>query len=851
MNNLQNTPENMIRTINNLITTNERQTQGVTSGYNITNPSLTTSRGEIIKDKNNRVYNINNKGVATYFPSANVYDATSGQRGVLGTGDFSRDSKAMPKVSFPLNPGAVGYDKNSKLYLNRNIRRGQSTGDEMKNIFAGVKTPIKFEYKGCSMLPTDNQYKLNTGGPVSLKQCYYNALERGLSYFGLGNVNSDTAMGTCYAGNISILDKPWQNTGTPIWSIDLRKDFGYQGKDLQGIVLGRNTNVYFSLNGINTDSKYNFYELCKSGKLPNADPVNADAFNDPVSTKWGIRALFLSKGNLYIFYLPQGVSYTVDMRDNPENYPEYIAYSSGTSGKDLKVGWTWKDIATGHQNNRLFTHGGRLDSLKIGQSIYSLERNLRLSLTPDYKLVLYTGNPNVVGCTKNLLNQHVGYTGIAVNQVNNIKQNEENNFGKLAYVNRLGSAYTYNDGSLYGHHDLYTSNPGYTIRNINNNKNVTKFKDVDGFIYDNSAASIDKCKVQCSKTGSCVATVIDNNSCYLARKIDNWAVTYRDGAVMNLRVPKIYKEGQPSYTLYPDHRLPGGDLGARQANTANQCLDICNKNVKCNSVEVSRNKNGVTCFPKTFKEPTTLDRSNNADVFMKNPEVITNVNQNTYTKYPSTWVPGADLYRISAPKVKDCMKACNENKNCGVFEYWDWNGFCFLKTDKAVPRMRQQPNIGNAIYVKNSPLAGVSYLLTPNVNVVNPNKFSNYNILPAPMSKAVTDVTLMPESTTNNVLQTSSAIQRVNNKIVGNTHNLIVEPFASTRIYKNNTGDLYNLGNNFNQYIKSTPPLLTNIGTLNKMVSNSSIHMRYMNIMYSILFIALCILLVVAFTISL
>ena len=52
-------------------------------------------------------------------------------------------------------------------------------------------------------------------------------------------------------------------------------------------------------------------------------------------------------------------------------------------------------------------------------------------------------------------------------------------------------------------------------------------------------------------------------------------------------------------------------------------------------------------------------------------------------------------------------------------------------------------------------------------------------------------------------------------------------------------------------YMINNPKLPPNIITLNKMVSNSAIQMRYMNIMYSILFIVVCILLVVAFTISL
>ena len=69
--------------------------------------------------------------------------------------------------------------------------------------------------------------------------------------------------------------------------------------------------------------------------------------------------------------------------------------------------------------------------------------------------------------------------------------------------------------------------------------------------------------------------------------------------------------------------------------------------------------------------------------------------------------------------------------------------------------------------------------------------------------------------------------------------------------YKANDKNLAKMDDKLNNYMINNPKLPPNIITLNKMVSNSAIQMRYINIMYSILFIVVCILLVVAFTISL
>ena len=1027
MDNSQYTPRTLIPPIDRILASNMKQSVGVTSGYNDTNPELTKPDGRMIRNNNDgKVFNINPQGIATWFPDQNVYNQTTGKRGVPGTGDYSVDQSSIPNLPYTLNQNVYGFDENSKLYVNGTVRPGQSQGDEASNMFAGVKTPGNFDYKGCSVMPLDGTYQLgdtpgkleiidvsygpncgnatgnrtqnvkdyisqhpnslsydisgntiNFGDPFggcnkvmsitydcnghrqtvtrddglfdsgaslnitcksqdsSLTKCYYDALAKGLSYFGLGNVDSNTNMGTCYAGDSSILNNWWQNPGIPIWKIDMRKAFGYQGHSITNFFLGRNNNAYFSENGIHTEGDWSFYQLCKAGKLPNADPGNAQAF----ATEWNddTRAMFLANGNLYLFSFPAGMTLPSDLRENPQNYGQYMIYSSGTQGQNLNVGWTDRDILSGVDDNMLLATPNILGSLAIGQSIYSTDGKLRLKFNTDYSLVLYTGDPNAVGCKTDIANNHLGYAGIAVNQINDMNTDGEKNFGKVAYVNKLGSAYEYTDPSLIHYSDKYTTNPGYTINNIDNNKYATKVN--DGTFYDGSPNSIEKCQMMCSKKGDCVGTVIENGNCYLLSKINNDDIVYKDEVkentingykfypsswingydagsytmvsnpnecmsycdnlngcvgieywtasghcfpknkdapphmapngennsvylkntgqgqpVTTLRIPEINKEGQPSYSLYPNNTLPGADLGPINTNTANDCLDVCNKTEGCFSVEY--NKYG-TCFPKTYKEPTTLTSSNDADVYIRNPEKIENPMEATYTKYPHSTRAAYDIGGADGPtpQVSDCMKACNGKEECGGFEYWDWVGWCWLKDKEGVkwitPREPTSSEFDSAVWVKNPAPAGTSYLIPPSVNVVDPNKFANYNISGSPMTNTTHDISLMPESIANNFLLTSSQLKEPNDKIVRETDRIIRESFTSTQMYQENDKYLSKLDDRLKNYMNNNPKLPPNIITLNKMVSNSSIQMRYMNIMYSILFIVVCILLVVAFTISL
>lgn len=1030
MDNSQYTPRTLIPPVDRILMDNMKQSLDITHDYNNTNPELTNINGKIIKDNDGKVFNVNSQGVTTYYPTSDVYDETSGKRGTPGSGNFSIDKSSIPILPYVVNPNVIGFDENSNLYLNGKIRPGQSQGDETNNIFAGVKTPGSFQYKGCSAIPLNNEYQLggnsreliitdasygsncgnasgnrtqliqdyisqnpdkttynigwgvmdlgdpfvgcnkemsitykcngstntikrtdgkfDTGSsldltcasqaePSSLTKCYYDALAKGLSYFGLGNVDSNTNMGTCYAGGSDILNNWWQNPGIPIWKIDMRKDFGYKGNSITNFFVCRNNNAYFSENGIHAEGNYTLYDLCKAGKLINADPANAQAF----ASEWNddTRAMFLANGNLYFFSFPVSMTLPSDLRENPQNYGQYMIYSSGTQGQTLNIGWSDRDITSGIDDNMLLATPHILGSLTPGQSIYSTDGKLKLSFNPDYTLVLYTGDPNALGCKTDISNNSVGYGGIAVNQINDMNTDGEKYFGKLAYVNRAGTAYQYTDNSLIHYTDKYTSNPGYSINNIDTNKNATKYitpYGSIGMVYDGSPGSIENCQSQCSKSGDCVGTVIDNGNCYLLDAIKNDDIVYKDAVkgggytsypkqqlygydignydvvsnpedcmtkcdnidgcvgieywndsgycfpknkdgpphispsdsstvylkniaqgqpIMNLRVPGINNEGVPSYSVYPNYTMPGADLGpSTTTKTANECLDVCNKTEGCNSIEFDRGGNGEYgyCYPKSYKEPTSMKLVDNSDVYIRNPKIIENPMETTYTKYAHSTRAGYDIGGNigPTPQVSDCMKSCNEREDCGGFEYWDWIGYCWLKDREGVKWITETDG-GDAMWVKNPTPSGTSYLIPNNVNVVDPNKFANYNISSSPMSISTHDISLMPESITNNFLQTSSQLKEHNDKIVRETDRIIRESFTSTQIYETNDKNLSTLDYRLNDYMEENPKLSTNIVTLNKMVSNSSIQMTYMNITYSILFIFCCIILVVAFTISL
>ena len=151
------TPNTLIPLSQTILGINNQQSKDISSGYNVMNSDLTKSYGNVLIDEQDRVFNVNNVGVATWYPSSDIYTNTSGKRGMAGTGNLDNDYPNMQHIPYVLNPNNInGYDPKSQLYFNGNVRNKQSSGDEMKNVFAGLKSSIDFEYKGCVVSPTIN-----------------------------------------------------------------------------------------------------------------------------------------------------------------------------------------------------------------------------------------------------------------------------------------------------------------------------------------------------------------------------------------------------------------------------------------------------------------------------------------------------------------------------------------------------------------------------------------------------------------------------------------------------------------------------------------------------------------------
>ena len=578
MDNSINTP-----TIFELDDERHKQLNKIKTEYGNVNKNL---RNKLIRDKKNQVFYVNNQSVATYFPNRNVYNyTTSTKRGIPGTGNLNSDAKnIIVSVPFTLNPRQIGYDTVSGLYLNGNIRPGQSGGDEGKNVFAGVKMPTEFNYIGC--------YDIQNGlKPInkkaSLTKCYYDAVSRNKSLFGLGHVDDNTNMGECYGLNWTDLKKRWENPGQPIWMIDLNKElnFSKNKQQLRGLFIGLDSNIYFLLVNNKVSLTYSFANLYNLKKLPGWESYAENNFYSKTARS-NQRMLFLSNGNLYYFSFPKDFPIPNDVKkdiiNNPNNYNNYILYSTNLPKDDTSGSWS---IASGAFGNILTDN----KVLAVGKSIYSADGKLKLTLNSNNTLVLYKYKPNLVGCRK-LMNSKrwIGNDGMAVNRILNVTRNQESHFGKLAYVNSVGTAHEFNDPSLLIYTNKYTSNPGFTLNNIEKSKDVTKIKDDTPFV--NNLANRDRCNKKCNEQiNPCVGTVIDNNSCYLLNKLNNNNVTYKDDANMSLRVPRpntdkldLYKPisiGSSTYYPYSTVLPDANDITTINSNKlANYTKSQMNKN---------------------------------------------------------------------------------------------------------------------------------------------------------------------------------------------------------------------------------------------------------------------------------
>ena len=1018
---------------------NQQQSTGVINGYNVMNPELTRDSGMVIKDSSGGVYNVNKAGVATWYPSSDIYSKTSGKNGMPGTGNLYNDKPIIKNLPYTINHKTVGYDPQSQLYLNGSVRTNQSTGDEMKNIFAGTAPPIDVEYQSCvaSPVPYDssnlinadmriieatyggncgqpkgnitdkaqsymhgvyghNNFQFHVTGPATnmfgdpaygcykelsvtyecngeqltksgyydssgemqiscqpkstISDCYSKAVDNNADYFGLANVDVNTSRGTCYISNSDAFKaRKWTNPGIPIWKIQVSDLSGSTKARNMGIYLGGNGNLFFGDNN-QYNATYALSSFCKAGKLPGCSQGGDTIFTFDQSKYNGASCLLLSNdGNMYIFRfitpIPTYPTIPSDIKDNPTKYLQNLIYSSNTNSATLSKGWDSTEISSGVSNNIVYA---KVDpAFTYSQSIYSADGRLRLTFDNDNShnsLTLYTGDPKYTGCTQSLgSTTWDGIDGVAMNYINKQSADVTNALGKLAYVNRLGTSYEYTDNQLIGLSDKYTVNPGVTIKSINSNTNATKVS--DGYIYDSSSASMDKCQQNCTNSSDCVGAVIDNQTCYLISKLDDSDVIYSSGTDTS-----VTSNAAKSYTQYKGKSLGGYDLpgGGAYYKTAQDCINYCNKTTGCSGIQywgtncwyksadgaaniskmtnnsssdvyilnpttqvfwghypnkllngydvpgsgqvkdtaeqcldyctatsgckgVQYDKTGKKCWMKTSDGTSDLSHmadSSTNDVYINGKPTLEppnlmlrvptvkkqGVNTPPYTPYKGSWLNGYDIPGSGeiVENLQKCMDKCDTTDDCAGIQY-NTNGACYTKSKAGVSDMKHIAPAGNSdVYIRNNPKFSVSYLISDEVNVVDANKYANYNISNNPMTPDVTDVSLMPSSITGNFNTSNQALVDVNEKIVKNTQKILNEAFTGReKTYMGNNNLIGKMKETTKNYYAGKPILSAEINTMNKMMSNSYIQMDHLNIIYSSLFIISLIFLIIAFSISL
>lgn len=877
LNNQLLTPDTLIPLSQSILGLNQQQSTDISSGYNTMNSELTKSQGNVVIDDTGNVFNINNVGVATRYPTSDIYADTSGQRGMAGTGNLNKDYSIMQHVPYVLNPNSsVGYDSTSKLYFNGNVKNKQSSGDEMKNVFAGIKTPIKFEYKGCAASPiigdTENLINkdftiieatygenckqpkgniterakffvrggvtpLSISNPVSyfgdpavgcyknlsvtyecngerktqqgyydasgvlsitcppkssISRCYSAAQNENADYFGLANVDKNTSLGTCYISNdTTFLNKKWTNPGKPIWSISVSSLSNSTQARNMSVYLGLNGNLFFGENTTYNET-YSLYSFCKANKLPGCTPGGESVFVYD-STKYSCTSCILlaNDGNLYIFRFcgaPNSViSIPPDLAQNPSNYLQFLIYSSKTSSLPLYRGWDDQEIASGVSNNIFYPKVEPI--LTYGQSIYSGDGRLRLTFVSDN-----THNSLVLytGDPSQVgCSKQLGgdnWDGVTGVAMNYIKKQSEDVDAALGKL-----AYVNRLGTLYEYTDEQLSgySDKYTVNpgfTIKTIDSSSYAKKVnDGNIYDGGNSSIEKCQKNCSNSSSCSGAVIDNNSCYLIDNVDNNDIVYKAG---NENSGITYAK-YPNYGLY-GYKAPGETSDGKVFDTAQKCLDHCNSTTGCTGVEYWVNKGG-NCWTKSAEGTSNLSHiasSKNADVYINNTQP--NYHPNLMLRIPT---------------IK------KEGKNSDT---------------------------------------GVSYLISDDVNVITTDKYSNYNISSNPMTSEITDVSLMPDSITSNFKSSNQALEKVNNTIVGETQRIINESFTGREtIYTTKNKKIGRMDDKAKDYFNGKPIIFSELNTINKTMSNSSIQMSHLNVVYTCLFVIAGFLLIIAFSISL
>ena len=423
---------------------------------------------------------------------------------------------------------------------------------------------------------------------------------------------------------------------------------------------------------------------------------------------------------------------------------------------------------------------------------------------------------------------------------------------------------------------IYSSGTDTSVAS-NAAKSYTKYKgkSLGGYDLPGGGAyykSAEDCMNYCNKTSGCSGIQYWGTSCWY-KTADGAANISKMTNNSSSDVYILNPTTQVFWNKYPNKQLYGYDLPGSGAtkSTAGDCLDYCTATSGCKGIQYI----GGKCYTKSSDGTSDLshikDRSD-SDVYISGKPILIPPNlmlrvptvkkqggsTASYTTYPNKGVAGYDLPGSegsgpvkSTPEL--CVDYCSSTSGCKGVQYERDTGKCWLKSSAGIPDV--SPIVDNGVtdvYIRDEVSAGVSYLISDQVNVIDTKKYINYNISGNPMTPDVTDVSLMPGSIASNFNTSNQALVDVNEKVVKNTQSILNEAFTGReKTYMGNTKLIGKMKETTQNYYAEKPLLSAEINTMNKMMSNSYIQMDHLNIVYSSLFIISLIFLIIAFSISL
>ena len=478
-------------------------------------------------------------------------------------------------------------------------------------------------------------------GSYNYESCKQEAINAGMKYFALQNVNPSTGLGYCGISTNEPAITQYGNSYIPtkqvaLWSSKTAKQLGNSFVlNTQGsisVINSSGTSVYSSPNAnaqpsnyygcyadnadrameiynggsqqynnlrcqkIAKQNNYKYYGLQNSTSGTNAQCVLSNDLER--STRYGKAGNCTKNANglwsgggwsnaIYntndpfsnYFLILQDDGNMIVYRGKNPNDIQGIIWSSNTKGKQLKPNPNYAS-SKGKYGQNWIPSGS---TLAPGDFIGSNTGDLALIMQTDGNLVLYTFE-NTENCFK-MTDKNIG-GGVGANAVNKLSEvGFQTNLAKLAYVNENSEIHTYP-----------SSNIQLTKEYIEFKKTNSPNNDILGSSYGN--ATVEQCKSTCNSTPGCYGFVMSSkgnicmpktNNMYPVgkKKINSNYTTYvRKRAPLNPPIGvsmNVNNIDSIAYQNYVDGGKFGTEYGLASA-TAKQKKELTQKETKVNSL---------------------------------------------------------------------------------------------------------------------------------------------------------------------------------------------------------------------------------------------------------------------------